>query len=257
MRRRIRSSSADRFDFVASYQEQSTKLLEDSGDRVRALQAAIGADDEEGFIAIGQLQRALLVHAGLREDCSLVEIGCGSGRLAVQLRDWLRGPYVGTDVVPELIDHASTICQRPDWRFALVSGLTTPVETESADMVCAFSVFTHLLHEESYAYMEDIRRVLKPGGALVFSFLEFRVPSHWNVMVANLAHLGEHRVLNQFMSVDAVEVWSQRLGLEVLEINRGDDPYIPLEQPIELYGTLYESLGTFGQSAAILRKPIL
>jgi SAM-dependent methyltransferase len=245
----------DRFDFVASYREHTAKLLEDSDDRVRALQVAIGAADEEGFIAIGQLQRALLVHAGLREDSSLVEIGCGSGRLAVQLREWLRGSYVGTDVVPELLDHASTICQRPDWRFERVTGLTTPVAAESASMVCAFSVFTHLLHEESYAYIEDIRRVLKPGGALVFSFLEFRVPSHWDVMVDNLAHVGEHKVLNQFMSVDAIQVWSQHLGLEVVEINRGDEPYIPLVQPITLNGTLFESLGTFGQSAAILRKP--
>ena len=42
-------------------------------------------------------------------------------------------------------------------------------------MILAFSVFTHLLHEESFIYLEDFKRVLKPGGSVVFSFLEVLV----------------------------------------------------------------------------------
>jgi ubiquinone/menaquinone biosynthesis C-methylase UbiE len=56
----------------------------------------------------------LLVYAGLQPDHSLVDIGCGSGRLAVQLADWLRGPYLGTDVVQSLLDQAAQTCSRPD-----------------------------------------------------------------------------------------------------------------------------------------------
>ena len=86
-------------------------------------------------------------------------------------------------------------------------------------MVCAFSVFTHLLHEQSFVYMEDCRRVLRGGGKLVFSFLEFRVPSHWDVMEANVSALGTGTgVLNQFMSVDGIEAWAKHLNFDVLDI---------------------------------------
>jgi hypothetical protein len=91
---------------------------------------------------------------------------------------------------------------------------------------------------------------------LVFSFLEFRVPSHWDVMEGNLANIDNPGVLNQFMSVDAVEVWAQHLGFEIMEISRGDEPFIPLVEPIMLNGHEYEELGTFGQSVAIFRKPM-
>jgi cyclopropane fatty-acyl-phospholipid synthase-like methyltransferase len=49
----------------------------------------------------------------------------------------------------------------------------------SADIVIAFSVFTHLLHEECYAYLQDAARVLTPGGKFVFSFFEFDMASRY------------------------------------------------------------------------------
>ena len=46
-------------------------------------------------------------------------------------------------------------------------GAPIPAPDGEADMVCFFSVLTHLLHEESYVYLQDARRVLKPTGKLV------------------------------------------------------------------------------------------
>ena len=146
---------------------------------------------------------------------------------------------------------------RPDRTCGIerAEGFCIPLGSETVDVACAFSVFTHLRHEESYAYMQDCRRVLKSGGTLVFSFLEYRVPSHWDVMEANLDTVGDVGVLNQFMSTDAVEVWAQHLEVDLIAVCRGDDEFIPLARPIELAGHRYEDLGTFGQSVAVYRKP--
>jgi SAM-dependent methyltransferase len=244
-----------KFDFVATYESHTEELLNSQGDRGRALELAIGGDSPENFSAIGAMQKDLLVSYGLEPESSLVDVGCGSGRLAIQLRDWLKGSYLGIDVVQLLLDHAATIAHGPHMAYQRVTGLSIPVEDNSIDMVCAFSVFTHLLHEESYAYMADVRRVLKPGGKLVFSFLEFSVPSHWNVMVGNLESLGQEKVLNQFMSEDAVTVWAEHLDFEVMGPFRGDEPYIPLSRPVVLNEVEYRDKGTFGQSAAVFRKP--
>ena len=46
----------------------------------------------------------------------------------------------------------------------------------AADMLCAFSVFTHMEHEDTYRYLVNARRVIKPGGRLVFSCLPMSLP---------------------------------------------------------------------------------
>ena len=67
------------------------------------------------------------------------------------------------------------------WRFERVDRLAFPAMDKEADMVSFFSVFTHLLHEWTFLYFEAAKRVLKPGGKIVFGFLEFRMESHWPV----------------------------------------------------------------------------
>ena len=247
----------DESHFVRTYQAHTGNLLESEEDPERALELAIGGGSHEEFVGIGEMQLQLLKAHGLKPDDSLVEVGCGSGRLAARLRGWLRGPYLGIDVVPALLDRAAVIAGAPNMTYQQVAGLTIPCDAGTADVVCAFSVFTHLRHEESYVYMRDCLRVLKPGGTLVFSFLEFSVPAHWVVMEANIEHLGTDAVLNQFMSRDAVEVWATHLGFEQVAIFRGDEAYVPLSRPISLNGQQFVGAGSFGQSAAVLRKPLV
>jgi SAM-dependent methyltransferase len=239
--------------FVREYAEHTRRLLESWESREGALQAAVGSATPEEYELVGRVEMRLLIYAGLHPDDSLVDIGCGSGRLAAQLARWLRGRYLGTDVVQSLLDQAAQSCNRPDWQFQRVCGLTVPADSESIDMACAFSLFTHLRHEESFVYMKDIHRVLKPGARLVFSYLDYRVPELWQVLEGNIETIGQEAVLNQFMSTDAIEVFAHHLGFELVEIHQGDEPFIPLtDRPSDLRG---DDVRSFGQSVAIYRKP--
>ena len=103
--------------------------------------------------------------------------------------------------------------------------LHMPAPDASADMVSAFSVFTHLLHAETYLYMEDIRRVLRPGGKLVFSFLEFANPEHWLVFEGTVDAQRKSTAphLNQFIERNTIEVWSAKLGYEREALIEGID----------------------------------
>src|SRR5439155_15208886 len=147
--------SMTKLDIRSAYRKY-VKTLGQRHTRDRAMQIAIGGE----FEAFGILERDLLVQYGLQPAGHVIDVGCGSGRLAKPLSEYLRGPYLGIDIVPDLVDYARDLVGRPDWRFEVASGLEIPERDGRADIVCFFSVFTHLLHEQSYAYLKESRRVL-------------------------------------------------------------------------------------------------
>jgi len=210
------------------------------------------------FVSVGTLLRDTLIHYGLKPNHYLIDVGCGSGRLAKPLSQYLKGKYLGIDVVPELVDYARTLVAKQDWRFEVAKGLTIPEQDRQADIVCFFSVLTHLLHEESYLYLLEAKRVLKPGGKIVASFLDFKIDAHWSVFEDNLKDVGiGEKPLNVFMSADLMQKWAKHLDLEVEAIKDGDEKHILLSQPITFSsGETVEGTSAFGQSLCVLvRKP--
>lgn len=247
----ISASDRTNLDHTASYRRHVQAMRESCRNEDAAMRAAIGGE----FEAMGILERELLIAHGLRPDGDVIDVGCGSGRLALPLSEYLTGGYLGTDVVPELLDYAQRLVHRPDWRFEPAIGLRIPSAARSADVVCFFSVFTHLLHEESYRYLEEARRVLRPGGRVIFSFLEFSIESHWTVFENNLAAIGTATHLNQFMSRDGITAWARHLDLGVEAIYDGDIPHIPLYKPVTLdRGVTMTECGNLGQSVAVLHR---
>jgi SAM-dependent methyltransferase len=204
-----------------------------------AMEQVIGG----GFDVIGGIEAALLRRFGLPERGYLIDVGCGSGRLAKALLDEWRGFYLGVDLVPDLIAHARTVGWRPGWRFEVIDHIDIPEKSGRADMVCFFSVLTHLLHEQSYWYLEEARRVLKPGGRVVFSFLEYGDPAHWGVFMDTLeASKGRAVIpLNVFLDRPSIDLWAERLGFAVEAFHGGSEAVVPE--------------GPLGQSLCVLRRP--
>ncbi len=238
---------------MGKYQEQYEGLWERLQGKADAAATAVGGD----FDAMGTVEFALLRLLGLQPDWSVIDVGCGSGRLAVKLRDWLRGPYVGTDVLPGILDHARGLCPRPDWTFTQTDGQTIPAPNESADLVCFFSVFTHLAHTETWRYILESKRVLKPGGLLVASFLEFRIRSHWAIFSDDCAERNP-TILNQFMGRDAFEAFAFNAGLQIKAFHDGDRPHIPIENDLVFEsGYRVSGLANLGQSVCVIQKPLI
>ena len=243
----------NKLDYLTTYRG-IVDSLEHAFPRDEAMKKAVGGQ----FVAMGLLELDALRHFGLRQHDYLIDVGCGSGRLAKPLSGYLSGRYLGIDVVPALLTYAREIVGRPDWRFETASGLTIPEADEAADMVCFFSVLTHLMHEQSFLYLREATRVLKPGGLIVFSFLDFTMPHHWPVFEDTLRDVGVNaQHLNVFISKDAITVWAERLGLQLEATHDGSDAFIPLSQPITFEdGRTEHTLGALGQSVCLLRKPL-
>jgi SAM-dependent methyltransferase len=164
--------------------------------------------------------------------------------------------YLGTDVVRDLLVEAARTSNRSDFTFVRVRSLSIPEKANAADMVCFFSVGTHLLHEEFYVYLEEAKRVLKPDGVIVFSFLDVETPQGRSVLQSNVRHVkrgARPPHLDVFIGRSEIEPWADMLGLALVEIVPGDVPWTaPDHLTPYLSGPVVNAI--HGQSTAVLRK---
>lgn len=128
---------------------------------------------------------------GLQPDARVLDVGCGVGRKAFILAHYL-GPsarYEGFDIMADLIQWAQReiTARVPHFKFKHVdvynkcynaagtigaSEFRFPYEDDSFDLVFLTSVFTHMLADDVRHYLDEIRRVLRPGGqCLATAFL--------------------------------------------------------------------------------------
>jgi SAM-dependent methyltransferase len=224
------------FHFVEDYERHVSHLLTHHPID-EAMSLAVGGDYDH----IGKVERSVLRQMGLVDGMFVIDLGCGSGRLAHALGREFTIDYLGIDIVASLLDYAKTKSP-PNFRFLMHRELTLPENDNTADIICAFSLFTHLLHTESYIYLEEMRRVLKPGGKIIFSFLEFAAPEHWAVFDATLAaqRITSTPHLNMFTERNVIDVWCAHLGLRREAFIDAADPRWDGD--------------SLGQAVAILRK---
>jgi SAM-dependent methyltransferase len=131
-----------------------------------------GTPDIEWFLEYGRATdhatRAFLRRNGLDiARCSaMLDFGCGCGRIVRHWRDLPDTRLAGTDYNPRLI----TWCREnlPFARFDS-NGLEPPLtySGESFDLITAYSVFTHLTRDLQQRWIDELARVLKPGGYLL------------------------------------------------------------------------------------------
>lgn len=211
--------------------------------------SSIGDGD---FDQIGQLELTVLQMAGLKPDSSLLDFGCGTGRLAVHAIPFLvGGTYVGTDIAETMLVHAreltASLTGPNSVQFLHQIDENYPVPDDSVDVICAFSVFTHMEHEDSLRYLRAAHRVLRPGGVFVLSCLPIHLDAARNIFEASAAFDPDSRwkqVRNVVTSVELFETVTRLAGWDVVRwIDGAADP---LPQP----GT--DETATFGQSVLVL-----
>lgn len=148
----------------------------------------IGSGD---FIKQGQdILKQLKNYGGLKQNHRVLDIGCGIGRLAVPLVDYLddkHGSYEGFDIVKSGIDWCKKKIQskHPNFNFIHIdlrndlynlstdksaNNFTFPYNDNEFDFVFLTSVFTHMMPEDVNAYLKQISRVLKKGGKCFATF---------------------------------------------------------------------------------------
>ena len=141
------------------------------------------------FLEVGrEFRQHFQTLGGLKPHESVLDIGCGIGRMAIPLTEYLQtGSYRGFDIIPFGIKWCrSRISPRfPNFEFTLADihnsaynpggriapeNYRFPYADNQFDFSFATSVFTHLVQASMENYLREAHRVLKPGGRALFTF---------------------------------------------------------------------------------------
>jgi SAM-dependent methyltransferase len=171
------------------------------------LRARVGLGSRDEFTLVGREGARQILEAVGRRGGDWLDFGCGCGRLARYLIEaGAARTYAGVDVDARQIA----------WAARHLAGNFTVMRPEpplgfpdaSFDVVLAISIFTHFSEEEQFAWLSELRRLLRPGGLLVATTLspDF-APACPGLTADELARLSERG----FLAVDhAASTFNER-----------------------------------------------
>jgi SAM-dependent methyltransferase len=159
----------------------------------RKLVYGIGGELRHGDHILGWLRDL----AGLRPDETILDVGCGVGRVALPLTKYMSatGRYEGFDIIRENVGWCrQAITPRfPNFRFQHADVFNREYNPrgkhhgdtfrfsysdETFDLVFLTSVFTHLMPKDAAHYLHEIGRVLRPGGRCLATFFLLNAESN-------------------------------------------------------------------------------
>lgn len=129
----------------------------------------VGPSTRQEFERLAKVKRDQLIELGMTPDSRILDVGCGTGQLAMALEPYLsnRGAYVGTDIGPEAVAFCQKHYPRPNFRFAVNEMTSLPIRDERFDFVTFFSVFTHTFPDETVLILAEAKRLLAERGTIL------------------------------------------------------------------------------------------
>ncbi len=186
----------------------------------------IGSGD---FVTVGDEFLDYFRHlCGLQPEHRVLDLGCGIGRMAVPLTGFLsaQGSYEGIDIVPQGIDWCTShiTSKYPRFRFQLADVFNKkynptgrflaaqyrfPFADDSFDFIFLTSVFTHMVPDDVTNYLREFRRLLRPGGKCLITWLILNTESESLIArgksTLNVVHsFGDCRVMNPDIPEEAI-----------------------------------------------------
>jgi len=197
-----------------NYRETWNKL---SISREAALMHVAGYTDEARISYETEVNSISLLRnsIGIRPEDTVLEIGCGVGRvgkvLAPQVRRW-----IGCDVSDNMLLHAADRLKGlSNVELVRVSGTDlAPIPDASVDSVYCHVVFMHLEEWDRFAYVREAHRVLRPGGRFYCDNANLDSEEGWALFQASAAFPVDARPahLSRCSTATEISVYLRRAG---------------------------------------------
>jgi len=137
-------------------------------------------------------RKVLLNQAALTPGLRVLDIGCGTGTLAVLIKRLYPGvSVVGLDPDPKALARARQKADHEHLDVQFDRGFSDqlPYAQASFDRVFSSLMYHHLPHDEKKGALREVRRVLRPGGS--FHMMDFAGPHDHHGLFAHLFHAGQ------------------------------------------------------------------
>lgn len=110
---------------------------------------------------------AIMKLGGIRKESNVLEVGCGTGRFALALREKTYSRIVAIDASPDMLKRAKTkpLAGTIEWRRGRAENI--PLKNTAFD--CVFTVFALHQFQDKPCALSEMHRLLRPGGRLVIA----------------------------------------------------------------------------------------
>lgn len=201
----MRSEHVDRFNHDEDAPDYDADVLDESGP-VR-----------EGY---SRLLDWVATEAGCGPGCSVVELGTGTGNLAVRLGGFARLTCV--DVSREMLRIArGKLAGRGDVEFVLADILEYMASPRRpCHLVVSTYAIHHLTEDERAVLFRRVADALEPDGRAIFGDLMFENAAHRSVFLSALRARGEHELVDEiedefFWDLERAERSLRECGFEI------------------------------------------
>lgn len=122
-----------------------------------------GKSRRNDFLRAGQSKVISLI--GLKEDCTFLDVGCGTGwavNHAAQTVNY-KGTFYGVDLSTKMVEKAEeNFIGRDNFHFIRADSRSVPLDSNSFDVIICTHSFHHYL--APLEVVKEMHRLLKPGG---------------------------------------------------------------------------------------------
>ena len=178
--------------------------------------------NEEELRSSGQrVAQALRQGLDIRPDHRVLEVGCGVARIGRELAPYC-GEWWGCDISGSVIQIAERrTAQLGNVHFRVLEESSLRGFEENAfDRVYCHAVFMHLAQIDVFAYVEEMCRVVKPGGLVFYDGINLTTEEGWSRFIWEVEHYRGREVrpihLSRFTTPEEMRVYAQRAGLGLL-----------------------------------------
>lgn len=206
--------------------------------QARTPEAAMAAVDSSGNESVAQATgdwtaRQVRLALDLQPQDTVLELGCGVARIGRQLLPHC-GHWIGTDISQGMLDSArQRLGERDDVQLELLQRSSLDMlEDNSVDKAYTVAVLCHMDKEDLYLYLQEIRRVLKPGGLAYLETWNLADPIGWQrwqyeVDFWQRSDQTQRKNVsrNQFCTPDEFNLYVEKAGLQSVQSYTGS-PWI-------------------------------
>ncbi|MBA3943156.1 MAG: class I SAM-dependent methyltransferase [Herpetosiphonaceae bacterium] len=182
-----------------------------------------GSPDEATLQRTGAAMARRLVDAlTITSADRVLEVGCGVARVGRELAPLVR-EWHGADISAPILHIARRrTAHLPNVYFHELSRTSLPFGDDSFDRAYSHLVMFHLDKEDMFGYLQELARVLVPGGLVYFDTWNLLHPQGWERFLWEREHHRDKAVKpahrNQFATVEEVRLYVEKAGLVPLAV---------------------------------------